>query len=150
MSPFQLVVQSHIVRHKRPHKRPHKQMLSQICWSCIRLIELWYRTDVDEANSKHGHHHEANDKCAPFSWQASHDQATNVENPYWYYSQELQIRKTKTTPSVLHLLMTLLTVQNRAQVHRKPTGDLVPFSPRRILPRFFNPRIGSKPLRFSI
>jgi hypothetical protein len=22
-------------------------------------------------------------------------------------------------------------VQNRAQVHRKPTGDLVPFSPRR-------------------
>jgi hypothetical protein len=44
----------------------------------------------------------------------------------------------------------LLTVQNRAQVHRKPTGDLVPFSPRRVLPRFFNPRIGSKLLGFSI
>jgi hypothetical protein len=44
----------------------------------------------------------------------------------------------------------LLTVQNRAQVHRKPTGDLVPFSPRRVLPRFVNPRIGSKPPRFSI
>jgi hypothetical protein len=27
----------------------------------------------------------------------------------------------------------LLTVQNRAQVHRKPTGDLVPFSLRRVL-----------------
>jgi hypothetical protein len=38
----------------------------------------------------------------------------------------------------------LLTVQNRAQVHRKPTGDLVPFSPRRVLPRFVNPRIRSK------
>jgi hypothetical protein len=44
----------------------------------------------------------------------------------------------------------LLTVQNRAQVHRKPTGDLVPFSPRRVLPRFVNPRIRSKPPRFSI
>jgi hypothetical protein len=44
----------------------------------------------------------------------------------------------------------LLTVQNHAQVHRKPTGDLVPFSPRRVLPRFVNPRIGSKLLRFSI
>jgi hypothetical protein len=44
----------------------------------------------------------------------------------------------------------LLTVQNRAQVHRKPTGDLVPFLPRKVLPRFVNPRIGSKPLRFSI
>jgi hypothetical protein len=44
----------------------------------------------------------------------------------------------------------LLTVQNRAQVHRKPTGDLVPFSPRRVLPRFVNPRIGSKLLGFSI
>jgi hypothetical protein len=44
----------------------------------------------------------------------------------------------------------LLTVQNRAQVHRKPTGDLVPFSPRRVLPRFVNPRIGSKPPGFSI
>jgi hypothetical protein len=44
----------------------------------------------------------------------------------------------------------LLTVQNRAQVHRKPTGDLVPFSPRRVLPIFVNPRIGSKSLRFSI
>jgi hypothetical protein len=44
----------------------------------------------------------------------------------------------------------VLTVQNRAQVHRKPTGDLVPFSPRRVLLRFVNPRIGSKPLRFSI
>jgi hypothetical protein len=44
----------------------------------------------------------------------------------------------------------LLTVQNRAQVHRKPTGDLVPFQPRRVLPRFVNPRIGRKPLRFSI
>jgi hypothetical protein len=43
-----------------------------------------------------------------------------------------------------------LTVQNRAQVHCKPTGDLVPFSPRRVLPRFVHPRIGSKPLRFSI
>jgi hypothetical protein len=42
----------------------------------------------------------------------------------------------------------LLTVQNRAQVHRKPTSDLVPFSPRRVLPRFVNPRIGSKLLRF--
>jgi hypothetical protein len=38
----------------------------------------------------------------------------------------------------------LLTVQNRAQ------GDLVPFSPRRVLPRFVNPRIGSKLLGFSI
>jgi hypothetical protein len=44
----------------------------------------------------------------------------------------------------------LLTVQNRAQVHRKPTGDLVPFSPRRVLPRFVNPRTGSKLLGFSI
>jgi hypothetical protein len=44
----------------------------------------------------------------------------------------------------------LLTVQNRAQVDRKPTGDLVPFSPRRVLPRFVNPRIGSKLLGFSI
>jgi hypothetical protein len=44
----------------------------------------------------------------------------------------------------------LLTVKNRAQVHRKPTGDLVPFSPRRVLHGFVNPRIGSKPLRFSI
>jgi hypothetical protein len=44
----------------------------------------------------------------------------------------------------------LLTVQNRAQVHRKPTGDLVPFSPRRVLSRFVNPRIGSKLLGFSI
>jgi hypothetical protein len=44
----------------------------------------------------------------------------------------------------------VLTVQNRAQVHRKPTGDLVPFSPRRVLPRFDNPRIGSKLLGFSI
>jgi hypothetical protein len=44
----------------------------------------------------------------------------------------------------------MLRVQNRAQVHRKPTGDLVPFSPRRVLSRFVNPGIGSKPLRFSI
>jgi hypothetical protein len=44
----------------------------------------------------------------------------------------------------------LLTVQNRAQVHHKPTGDLVPFSPRRVLTRFFNPRIVSKLLGFSI
>jgi hypothetical protein len=44
----------------------------------------------------------------------------------------------------------LLTVQNRAQVHRKPTGDLVPFSPSRVLPRFVNPRIRSKAPRFSI
>jgi hypothetical protein len=44
----------------------------------------------------------------------------------------------------------VLTVQNRAQVHRNPTGDLVPFSPRRVLPRFVNPRIGSKLLGFSI
>jgi hypothetical protein len=44
----------------------------------------------------------------------------------------------------------LLTVQNCAQVHRKPTGDLVPISPRRVLPRFVNPRIGSKLLGFSI
>jgi hypothetical protein len=44
----------------------------------------------------------------------------------------------------------MLTVQNCAQVHRKPTSDLVPFSPRRVLPRFVNLRIGSKPLRFSI
>jgi hypothetical protein len=44
----------------------------------------------------------------------------------------------------------LLTVQNRAQVHHKPTGDLVPFSPRRVLSRFVNPRIGSKLLGFSI
>jgi hypothetical protein len=40
----------------------------------------------------------------------------------------------------------LLMVQNHAQVHRKPTGDLVPFSIRRVC----RPRIGSKPLRFSI
>jgi hypothetical protein len=44
----------------------------------------------------------------------------------------------------------LLTIQIRAQVHRKPTGDLVPFSPRTVLPRFVNPRIGSKLLGFSI
>jgi hypothetical protein len=44
----------------------------------------------------------------------------------------------------------LLTVQNRAQVHPKPTSDLVPFSPRRVLPRFVNPRIGNKLPRFSI
>jgi hypothetical protein len=44
----------------------------------------------------------------------------------------------------------LLTVQNRAQVHRKPMGDLVPFSPRRVLPRFVNPTIRSKLLGFSI
>jgi hypothetical protein len=44
----------------------------------------------------------------------------------------------------------VLAVQNRAQVHRKPTGDLVPFSPRRVLPRFVNPRIGRKLLGFSI
>jgi hypothetical protein len=44
----------------------------------------------------------------------------------------------------------LLTVQNRVQVHRKPTSDLVPFSPRRVLPRFVNPRIGRKLLGFSI
>jgi hypothetical protein len=44
----------------------------------------------------------------------------------------------------------MLTVQNRAKVHRKPTGDLVPFSPRRVLPRFVNPRIGRKLLGFSI
>jgi hypothetical protein len=44
----------------------------------------------------------------------------------------------------------LLTVQNRAQVHRKPTGDLVPFSPRRVLPRFVNPRIRSKLLRLFV
>jgi hypothetical protein len=44
----------------------------------------------------------------------------------------------------------VLTVQNRAQVHRNPTGDLVPFSPRTVLPRFVNPRIGSKLLRLSI
>jgi hypothetical protein len=44
----------------------------------------------------------------------------------------------------------LLTVQNCAQVHRKPKSDLVPFSPRRVLPRFVNPRIGSKLLGFSI
>jgi hypothetical protein len=44
----------------------------------------------------------------------------------------------------------LLTVQNHAQVHRKPTGDLVPFSPRRVLPKFVNQRIGSKLLGFPI
>jgi hypothetical protein len=44
----------------------------------------------------------------------------------------------------------LLTVQNRAQFHRNPTDDLVPFSPRRVLPRFVNPRIGSKLLEFFI
>jgi hypothetical protein len=44
----------------------------------------------------------------------------------------------------------LLTVENRAQVHRKATDDLVPFSPRRVLPRFVNPRIGRKLLGFSI
>jgi hypothetical protein len=44
----------------------------------------------------------------------------------------------------------LLMVQNCAQVHCKPTGDLVPFSPRMVLPRFVNPRIGSKLLGFSI
>jgi hypothetical protein len=44
----------------------------------------------------------------------------------------------------------LLTVPNRAQVHRKPTGDLVSFSPRRVLSRFVNPRIGSKLLGFSM
>jgi hypothetical protein len=49
-----------------------------------------------------------------------------------------------------YLSYKLLTVQNCAQVHSKPTGDLVPFSPRRVLPRFVNPRIGSKLLGFSI
>jgi hypothetical protein len=44
----------------------------------------------------------------------------------------------------------MLTVQNRAQVHRKPTGDLVPFSQRIVLPRFVNARIKSKLLGFSI
>jgi hypothetical protein len=44
----------------------------------------------------------------------------------------------------------MLTVQNLAQVHYKPTGDFVPFSPRRVLPRFVNPRIGSKLPGFSI
>jgi hypothetical protein len=44
----------------------------------------------------------------------------------------------------------LLTLQNRTQVHRKPTGDLVTFLPRRVLPKFVNPRIGSKLLGFSI
>jgi hypothetical protein len=44
----------------------------------------------------------------------------------------------------------LLTVQNRAQVHHRPMGDLVPFSPRRVLPRFVNPMIGRKLLGFSI
>jgi hypothetical protein len=44
----------------------------------------------------------------------------------------------------------LLTVQNHAQVHHKPTGDLVPFSPRRVLPRFVNPRIGSEVPGFSV
>jgi transposase InsO family protein len=34
--------------------------------------------------------------------------------------------------------VSLLTVQNCAQVHHKPMGDLVPFSTRRVLPRFFN------------
>jgi hypothetical protein len=46
--------------------------------------------------------------------------------------------------------LAVLTVQNRAQVHRKLTGDLVPFSPRRVLPRFVNPRIKSKLLGFFI
>jgi hypothetical protein len=44
----------------------------------------------------------------------------------------------------------VLTVQNRTQVHRKFTGDLVPFSPRRVIPRFVIPRIRSKLLGFSI
>jgi hypothetical protein len=44
----------------------------------------------------------------------------------------------------------VLTVKNRAQIHRKPTVDLVPFLPRRVLPRFVNPRIESKLLRLSI
>jgi hypothetical protein len=39
-----------------------------------------------------------------------------------------------TTSTFARLLCSpLLTVQNRAQAHRKPTGDLVPFSPRRVL-----------------
>jgi hypothetical protein len=42
------------------------------------------------------------------------------------------------------------SLQNRAQVHHKTTGYLVPFSPRRVLPRFVNPSIGSKLLRLSI
>jgi hypothetical protein len=42
----------------------------------------------------------------------------------------------------------VLTVQNHVEVHRKRMSDLVPFSPRRV-PRFVNPRIRSKPLRFS-
>jgi hypothetical protein len=44
----------------------------------------------------------------------------------------------------------VLTMQNRAQIHCKPTVGLVPFSPRRVLPRFVNPRIGSQLLRQSI
>jgi hypothetical protein len=48
------------------------------------------------------------------------------------------------------LVAALLTVQNRAQVHRKRTDDLVPFSSRRVLPRFVNLRIGSKLLRLPI
>jgi hypothetical protein len=51
---------------------------------------------------------------------------------------------------ILLSVVLVLTVQNHAQVHRKPTGDLVPFSPRRVLPRFVNPMIGSKLLGFSI
>jgi hypothetical protein len=38
----------------------------------------------------------------------------------------------------------LLTVQKCDQVHHKPMGDLVPFSPRRVLPRFVNPRIAKQ------
>jgi hypothetical protein len=32
----------------------------------------------------------------------------------------------------------VLTGQNHAQAHSKPTSDLVPFSPRRVLSRFVN------------
>jgi hypothetical protein len=55
-----------------------------------------------------------------------------------------------TVSRCLHSSCSLLTIQNRAQVHRKSTSDLVPFSPRRVLPRFVNPRIGSKLQGFSI
>jgi hypothetical protein len=69
-----------------------------------------------------------------------------------FFSLCAQVFVPRTTVDIANLpkLDSLLTVQNRSEVHRKPTGDLVPFSPRRVLPRFVNPRIGSKPPRFSI
>jgi hypothetical protein len=70
--------------------------------------------------------------------------------PRWRRQTSLQASRRIVDEGDIGQSRAVLTVQNRTQVHRKPTGDLVPFSPRRVLPRFVNPRIGSKLLGFSI